>query len=73
MVDTERATVKAEIERFLQKRLALPDTVNINNLRASVEGISSLREICRPELQRKTNAIYRNLNRYTSGRDETSK
>lgn len=52
----ERATVKAEIEDFF-KEAGVPDTVDINNLRASVEGISSLRRNMPPELQEKANAI----------------
>ena len=52
----ERATVKAEIEDFF-KEAGVPDTVDINNLRASVEGISSLRKNMPPELQEKANAI----------------
>lgn len=52
----ERATVKAEIEDFF-KEAGVPDTVDINNLRASVEGISSLRRSMPPELQEKANAI----------------
>ena len=52
----ERATVKAEIEDFF-KEAGVPDTVDINNLRASVEGISSLRRNMPPELQDKANAI----------------
>lgn len=52
----ERATVKAEIEDFF-KEASVPDTVDINNLRASVEGISSLRRNMPPELQEKANAI----------------
>lgn len=52
----ERATVKAEIEDFF-KEAGVPDTVDINNLRASVEGINSLRRNMPPELQEKANAI----------------
>ena len=52
----ERATVKAEIEDFF-KEAGVPDTVDINNLRASVEGISSLHRSMPPELQEKANAI----------------
>lgn len=52
----ERATVKAEIEDFF-KEAGVPDTVDINNLRASVEGINSLRRSMPPELQEKANAI----------------
>lgn len=52
----ERATVKAEIEDFF-KEAGVPDTVDINNLRASVEGISLLRRSMPPELQEKANAI----------------
>lgn len=52
----ERATVKAEIEDFF-KEAGVPGTVDINNLRASVEGISSLRRNMPPELQEKANAI----------------
>lgn len=52
----ERATVNAEIEDFF-KEAGVPDTVDINNLRASVEGISSLRRNMPPELQEKANAI----------------
>lgn len=52
----ERATAKAEIEDFF-KEAGVPDTVDINNLRASVEGISSLRRNMPPELQEKANAI----------------
>lgn len=52
----ERATVKAEIEDFF-KEAGVPDTVDINNLRASVEGISSLRRNMPPDLQEKANAI----------------
>lgn len=52
----ERATVKAEIEDFF-KEAGVPDTIDINNLRASVEGISSLRRSMPPELQEKANAI----------------
>lgn len=52
----ERATVKAEIEDFF-KEAGVPDTVDVNNLRASVEGISSLRRNMPPELQEKANAI----------------
>lgn len=52
----ERATVKAEIEDFF-KEAGVPDTVDINNLRASVEGISSLRRNMPPELQEKASAI----------------
>ena len=52
----ERATVKAEIEDFF-KEAGVPDTVDINNLRASAEGISSLRRNMPPELQEKANAI----------------
>lgn len=52
----ERATVKAEIEDFF-KEAGVSDTVDINNLRASVEGISSLRRNMPPELQEKANAI----------------
>ena len=52
----ERATVKAEIEDFF-KKAGVPDTVDINNLRASVEGINSLRRNMPPELQEKANAI----------------
>lgn len=52
----ERATVKAEIEDFF-KEVGVPDTVDINNLRASVEGISSLHRSMPPELQEKANAI----------------
>lgn len=52
----ERATVKAEIEDFF-KEAGVPDTVDINNLRANVEGISSLRRNMPPELQEKANAI----------------
>lgn len=52
----ERATVKAEIEDFF-KEAGVPDTVDINNLRTSVEGISSLRRSMPPELQEKANAI----------------
>ena len=48
----ERATVKAEIEDFF-KEAGVPDTVDINNLRASVEGINSLRRNMPPELQEK--------------------
>lgn len=52
----ERATVKAEIEDFF-KEAGVPDTVDINNLRASVEGINSLRRNMPSELQEKANAI----------------
>lgn len=52
----ERATIKAEIEDFF-KEAGVPDTVDINNLRASVEGINSLRRNMPPELQEKANAI----------------
>ena len=52
----ERATVKAEIEDFF-KEAGVPDTVDINNLRASVEGINLLRRNMPPELQEKANAI----------------
>lgn len=52
----ERATVKAEVEDFF-KEAGVPDTVDINNLRASVEGINSLRRNMPPELQEKANAI----------------
>lgn len=52
----ERATVKAEIEDFF-KEAGVTDTVDINNLRASVEGINSLRRNMPPELQEKANAI----------------
>ena len=52
----ERATVKAEIEDFF-KEAGVPDTVDINNLRASVEGVNSLRRNMPPELQEKANAI----------------
>lgn len=52
----ERATVKAEIEDFF-KEAGVPDTVDINNLRASVEGINSLRRNMPPELQEKANVI----------------
>lgn len=52
----ERATVKAEIEDFF-KEAGVPDTVDINNLRASVAGINSLRRNMPPELQEKANAI----------------
>lgn len=52
----ERATVKAEIEDFF-KKAGVPDTVDINNLRASVEGINLLRRNMPPELQEKANAI----------------
>ena len=52
----ERATVKAEIEDFF-KEAGVPDTVDINNLRASVEGINSHRRSMPPELQDKANAI----------------
>lgn len=52
----ERATVKAEIEDFF-KEAGVPDTADINNLRASVEGINSLRRNMPPELQEKANAI----------------
>ena len=52
----ERATVKAEIEDFF-KEAGVPDTVDINNLRASVEGINSLRRSMPPELQEKANVI----------------
>lgn len=52
----ERATVKAEIEDFF-KEAGVPDTVDINNLHASVEGINSLRRNMPPELQEKANAI----------------
>lgn len=52
----ERATVKAEIEDFF-KEAGVTDTVDIKNLRASVEGINSLRRNMPPELQEKANAI----------------
>lgn len=52
----ERATVKAEIEDFF-KEAGVTDTVDINNLRASVDGINSLRRNMPPELQEKANAI----------------
>lgn len=52
----ERATVKAEIEGFF-KEAGVTDTVDIKNLRASVEGINSLRRNMPPELQEKANAI----------------
>lgn len=52
----ERATVKAEIEDFF-KEAGVTATVDIKNLRASVEGINSLRRNMPPELQEKANAI----------------
>ena len=52
----ERETVKAEIEDFF-KEAGVTDTVDVNNLRASVEGINSLRRNMPPELQEKANAI----------------
>lgn len=53
---TERAVVKQEIDDFF-KEAGVQESANANNLRASVDGINSLRKNMPPELQDKANAI----------------